>query len=89
MQNFANTQRECVSGHSESKYPLPSVTLSPAFVLVPKDEGRCRCGINTALPTPLLQPTEGFGHPQKYTFLWISLKSLFQSESPAVREVNT
>ena len=23
MQNFANTQRECVSGHSESKYPLP------------------------------------------------------------------
>lgn len=89
MQNFANTQKECGSGHCESKYPLPSITISPAFVPFPKDEGRCRRGINTILPTPLLQPTEGFGHPQKYTFLWISLKSLFQSELPAVREVNT
>ena len=68
MQNFANTQRECVSGHSESKHPLPSVTLSPAFVLFPKDEGRCRCGINTVLPTPLLQPTEGFAIPRNTHF---------------------
>ena len=83
-----------VHGFSRQEYwsgvpsPSPCVTLSSAFVPFSKDEGRCRCGINMVLPTPLLQPTEGFGHPQEYTFLSISLKSLFQSEPSAVREVN-
>lgn len=60
----------------KSKCLLPSATLDPAFLPFPEDEGYRERGTDAVLPTPLPRPAAGLGHPQKYTFMDFTEKSV-------------